>query len=174
MKHDIRKLFIILLACGIICLVPFLAGASSSTDPFPYQITVPEGFEEVTLKTPDIQKWKKGSAEIFLVMGRQRTKSVNKLYKRLFDAAKKAKQFENVKESDVQGARAFQYTFEDKKGTEDVKILRLIAIAGSLIIHVDCSAAKKDFDGFKQEFETVIGSLKVSAAESSDNDRDNE
>ncbi len=173
-RADLTRVWILCLATILICspaLAEKKSGASKKQEPAAaeqagrfFDMKVPEGFTPEPVDESGILKWKKGSAEIYLVVGDLFTPPGDMLFKALRKAAEADKSLEEVRTLQVKGGNAL---LSKEKAPDDPTRLRtwhLLVITKKKMIDVDFLAPAKDFKSFIPAFESAINSFKLKSS----------
>ncbi|MEW6529566.1 MAG: hypothetical protein AB1473_01945 [Thermodesulfobacteriota bacterium] len=134
--------------------------AADPADRF-FDIKIPPGFEPIQSDDAGILKWRKGPAEIYLVVGDNLSKSSKKVYDELFQAAKNNKKIEKVEAIRVRGGKAFLYKEQPPGDETKARLWRLFVITDQKIINVDFVAPRKDFETYSRDFDATLKSFKL-------------
>ncbi len=126
-----------------------------------FDMKVPEGFEPVPVEEAGILKWKKGSAEIYLVVGDLFVESGDLLFKALRKAAEDGKKLDKVKTVKIDGGQAMLLEEKPPKDPERPLTWRLIVLMDKKVINVDFSAPAQDFESFRDGFRKAVDSFKL-------------
>jgi hypothetical protein len=126
-----------------------------------FDIKVPKGFEPEPQEEPGIVKWKKDSAEIYLVVGDLFLESGEGLFQRLFTAASENKSFENVRKLNIKGGHGLVYTEKSPGEPGRLRSMHMIVITDKKVIQIDFSAPEKDFAAMAADFEAARKSFKL-------------
>ncbi len=126
-----------------------------------FDMKVPEGFEPVPNDEAGIFKWKKGSAEIYLVVGDLFVESGDLLFKALRKAAEDGERIEKVETVKIDGGQAMLLKEKPPKEPERPLTWRLIVLMDKKMINVDFSAPAKDFESVQGEFRKAVDSFKL-------------
>jgi hypothetical protein len=126
-----------------------------------FSIQIPEGFKPQALEEPGIFRWKKGPAEISLVIGELFAGSPEFLLKALTTAGEENKLLEEVKPFEVDGAKAV--IFKDRPASEPGKLRnwKVMALTEKRCFSLDMTAPEKDFPGLEADFAKALASFKV-------------
>jgi hypothetical protein len=131
-----------------------------------FEIKVPQGFTSEATDEPGILKWKKKTAEIYLVVGDLFSDSDDILFDEIHRALAKNKKLEKVRTIRLKGGRAIAYVEKAAKDRERPRTMRLFVITSKKTIIVDFTAPVKDFEAFAPDFETALKSFKLKSSES--------
>jgi hypothetical protein len=131
-----------------------------------FEIKVPEGFKAESTDEPGILKWKKKTAEIYLVVGDLFSDSDDMLFDEIRRALRKNKKVEKVRTIRLKGGRAIAYVEKPAKDRERPRTLRLFVITSKKTIIVDFTAPVKDFGAFAPDFEAALKSFRLKSSES--------
>ncbi|MFH1114557.1 MAG: hypothetical protein V1792_11600 [Pseudomonadota bacterium] len=126
-----------------------------------FDMKVPEGFDAVPNEEPGIFKWKKGSAEIYLVVGDLFVESGDLLFKALRKAAEDGEKIEKVETVKIDGGQAMLFKEKPGKDPERPLTWRLIVLMDKKMINVDFTAPLKDFESFRGDFQKAVESFKL-------------
>jgi hypothetical protein len=126
-----------------------------------FDIKIPPGFEPIQSDDAGILKWRKGPAEIYLVVGDNLSKSSKKVYDELFQAAKNNKKIEKVEAIRVRGGKGFMYKEQPPGDETKPRLWRLFVITDHKIINVDLVAPRKDFETYSRDFDATLKSFKL-------------
>ncbi len=126
-----------------------------------FRLKVPTGFQFQTSDEPGILKWKKGPAEIYLVVGDLFALPAQTVFKQLLESVEKNSDLEKVRTVKIKGGRAFTYTEKSPKEPSRLRTLRMVIVTDEKVIMVDFSAPEKDFDPLVPEFEAAIKSFRL-------------
>jgi len=126
-----------------------------------FDITIPPGFEPIQSDDAGILKWRKGPAEIYLVVGDNLSRSSKKVYDELFQAAKNNKKIEKVEAIRVRGGKAFLFKEQPPGEESRTRLWRLFVITDQKIINVDFVAPRKDFETYSRDFDATLKSFKL-------------
>lgn len=126
-----------------------------------FDMKVPKGFEPVPVEEAGILKWKKGSGEIYLVVGDLFVESGELLFKALLKAAEDGKNLDKVETVKIDRGKAM--LLKEKPPNEPDRPLtwRLIVLMDKKVINVDFTAPAKDFESFRGEFQKALDSFKL-------------
>ncbi|MGB6068338.1 MAG: hypothetical protein WBG50_26310 [Desulfomonilaceae bacterium] len=168
---DLIRVWILCLVTILICspaLAEKKSGASKKTEPAPaeqaerfFDMKVPEGFTSEPVEESGILKWKKGSAEIYLVVGNLFAPPGESLFKALRKAAGADKSLEEVRTLQIKGGKALLYKQKAPDDPSRLRVWHLVVITKKKMIDVDFSAPAKDFKSFIPAFESAINSFKL-------------
>jgi hypothetical protein len=131
-----------------------------------FEMKVPQGFRAESTDEPGILKWKKKTAEIYLVVGDLFSDSDEILFDAVRRALIKNEKLENVRTIPLKGGRAVAYVEKAAKSGERTRTLRLFVVTSQKTIIVDFTAPVKDFEAFAPEFEAALKSFKLKSSES--------
>ncbi|MFZ5500572.1 MAG: hypothetical protein ACOY58_01475 [Candidatus Micrarchaeota archaeon] len=161
-------LFLVILLCGLSALaqeeeITIPKQPVPPVDPADrfFDIKIPPGFEPIQSDDAGILKWRKGPAEIYLVVGDNLSKSSKKVYDELFQAAKNNKKIEKVEAIRVRGGKAFLYKEQPPGDETKARLWRLFVITDQKIINVDFVAPRKDFETYSRDFDATLKSFKL-------------
>ncbi|MCA1959387.1 MAG: hypothetical protein LDL33_01225 [Desulfomonile sp.] len=129
-----------------------------------FDIKVPKGFEQEPQEEAGIIKWKKNSAEIYLVVGDLFLESGQGLFEELFKAATANKDFENVQKLSIKGGHGLMYTDKSPGDPGRLRSLHVTIITDKKVIQIDFTAPDKDFASLASEFEAARKSFKLKNA----------
>jgi hypothetical protein len=126
-----------------------------------FDMEIPKGFKQVTSDEPGIQKWKKGTGEIHLVVGQIQLDSGDRLYKALAKAVKANSMLEEVRVVELKGGHALAFREKAPGDPGRLRSMRLFVITNKKVFTVDFVAPSKDFDSFSKDFEQSLKSFKL-------------
>jgi hypothetical protein len=126
-----------------------------------FRMKAPQGFVPARSDRKGIVKWRKDSAEIFAVVGDLKSRTPGRLFKELYLAVKKNKNFEKVRKARIRGGRAFVYTEKAQEDRERIRTMRLVVISPNKIINVDFSAPAENFERYKKDFRSALKSFRL-------------
>jgi len=126
-----------------------------------FDLKVPKGFEQEPQEEAGIIKWKKNSAEIFLVVGDLFLESGQGLFDELFKAASDNKNFENVRKLNIKGGHGLAYTDKSPDDPSRLRSMHVTVITDKKVIQIDFTAPEKDFASLASDFETARKSFKL-------------
>lgn len=129
-----------------------------------FDISVPDGFERVALEEPGMLEWRKGSAQILLIAGRNLSEKPEILFDKLVEAVKSNDSFEKVEVRKLKGGMAFSYLEKARKKKKGLRTWRLVVITDKKILNLDFAAPEKDFPSYVKEFETAMNSFRLRAS----------
>lgn len=129
-----------------------------------FDIKVPEGFKQEASEEAGILKWKKGRAEIYLVVGDLFSGSGKRLYKALFKAAGENENLNKVRSRKIRGGKAFTFTEKPLKDTGRLRTMTLVVVTRKKVIHVDFTAPTGDFESLLPAFETSLKSFRLKSS----------
>lgn len=130
-----------------------------------FEMKVPQGFTAATTDEPGILKWKKKSAEIYLVVGDLFSDSDEILFDEVRRALVNNENLENVRTIRLKGGRAIAFVEKAAKDRERPRTLRLFVVTSKKTIIVDFTAPVKDFEAFAPDFEAALKSFKLKSSE---------
>jgi hypothetical protein len=122
---------------------------------------VPKGFEPVAVEEAGILKWKKGSGEIYLIVGDLFVESGELLFKALRKAAEDGKNLDKVETVKIDRGQAMLLKEKPPKEPERPLTWRLIVLMDKKVINVDFTAPAKDFESFRGDFQKALDSFKL-------------
>jgi hypothetical protein len=168
---DLTRCWIICLAVILVCSTAYAqkkSGASEAKETAAaeqaerfFDMKVPQGFATEAVDEPGILKWKKDSAEIYLVAGDLFTMPGDTLFKALREAMDKDKKLEEVSTPQIKGGKALLYKEKAPEDSGRLRAWHLVVITKKKMINVDFSAPAKDFDSFMPAFESAVNSFKL-------------
>ena len=171
---DLTRIWVLCLATILICspaLAEKKSGASKKKEQAAtekaerfFDMKVPEGFVPEPVDESGILKWKKGPAEIYLVVGTLFTPPGETLFKALRKAAEADKSFEEVRTLQIKGGKALIYKEKAQEDPSRLRAWHLVIITKKKMIDVDFSAPGKDFKSFIPAFESAINSFKLKSS----------
>ncbi len=126
-----------------------------------FSLKVPDGFVPQPSEEAGILKWRKGAAEVYLVMGGIYSESPHDLFNALVKAAKANEGLEKVTVLKIRGGVAFKYRDKPPQDPGRMRTLRLVVITEKKIFNLDCSAPAKEFPTFLRDFEACLKSFKL-------------
>lgn len=126
-----------------------------------FDMKIPDGFKPVPVDEPGILKWKKGSGEIYLVIGDLFVKSGDLLFKALLKAAKDGDKIKKVGTVKIEGGQAMLLEERPPKEPERPLTWRLIVLMDKKMINVDFTAPAKDFKTYQSDFRKAAESFKL-------------
>ncbi|MDQ7783545.1 MAG: hypothetical protein RDU20_11745 [Desulfomonilaceae bacterium] len=126
-----------------------------------FDMQVPEGFEPVPTDEAGILKWKKDSAEIYLVVGDLFVESGDELFKALRKAAGDGKNLDKVETVKIEGGQAMLLKEKPPGESERPMTWRLVIVLDKKVINVDFTAPAKDFDRFRGDFMKALDSFRL-------------
>jgi len=126
-----------------------------------FDMKVPKGFEPVPNEEAGILRWKKGSAEIYLVVGDLFVESGDLLFKALRKAAEDGKKLAKVQTIKIAGGQAMLLKEKPPKDPDRPLTWRLIVLMDKKVINVDFSAPAKDFKTYRSQFQEALKSFKL-------------
>lgn len=129
-----------------------------------FDLKVPDGFNAVPVDEPGILKWRKGSAEIYLVIGNLFVESGDLLFKALRKAAEDGKRLAKVEVVNIEGGKAMLLKGKEPKDKDQPMTWRLVVLMDRKAINVDFTAPAKDFKSFESEFLKALESFKLKPA----------
>lgn len=156
----------------VVVMCAILSAAQDSTEKPPqtaesdesgriFDIKVPKGFESEPQDEAGIVKWKKGTAEIYLVVGDLFLESGQRLFEELFKAASENGRFENVRKLTIKGGHGFVYTEKSPSESDRSRSMHMMVITDKKILQIDFSAPEKDFSSFAADFDAARKSFKL-------------
>lgn len=129
-----------------------------------FEIKVPQGFKAEATDEPGILKWKKKTAEIYLVVGDLFSDSDDILFDEIRRSLIRNKNLEKVRTIRLRGGRAIAYVEKPEKDRERPRTMRLFVVTSKKTIIVDFTAPVKDFEAFAPDFETALKSFKLKSS----------
>ena len=126
-----------------------------------FDLKVPDGFKSAPVDEPGILKWKKGSAEIYLVVGSLFVESGDLFFNALRKAAAEGKGLDKVEVLNFKGGKAMLLKDKPPKDQGLTMTWRLVVLMDKKVINLDFSAPVKDFDSFRDDFIKTIESFKL-------------
>ena len=126
-----------------------------------FSVDLPEGFKLLSTEEPGIFRWKKGQAEISVVVGELFAGSPDYLFKALTTAGEENKRFQEVKAINVEGARAIIFKEKAPQDSGKLRSWRLMAINEKRCFSMELSSPEGDFPGLTPEFEKAVASFKL-------------
>lgn len=127
-----------------------------------FDLKIPEGFKPAPSDEPGIFKWRKGSGEIYLVVGDLFADSDERVFKELRKAARSDKRIDEVKILRVDGGKALLWKEVPAEAPGRLQIWRLIAVTKKKkMINIDFMAPVKEFRSFVPGFEEAVKSFKL-------------
>lgn len=129
-----------------------------------FYLEIPDSFREISVDERDINKWRKGTAELYLVTGDLIRESPEQLLDNLLESLKKNKHVEKVDVLELKGGMGLIYMEKAPENPERLKTRRLIAFTDKKILHLDFSAPAKDFDSYEADFAAVLKSFTLKPA----------
>jgi hypothetical protein len=133
-----------------------------------FDMEIPDGFKPDPVDEPGILKWKKGSGEIYLVVGDLFVKSGDLLFKALKKAADDGKRIKKVETVKIEGGQAMLLEEKPPKEPERPLTWRLIVVMDKKVINVDFTAPAKDFDTYQDDFKKAVKSFKLRTGKEKD------
>lgn len=124
----------------------------------------PAGFEPAASDDTAILKWRKGSGEIYLVMGGVIPESRQKLFDQLKEFAGKDPTIAEVRDLKIDSSHAFVYTEKPPEDPGRLRSMRMVVITDKQVLTVDFTAPAKDFESFVGDFDSAIKSFKLKAS----------
>ena len=134
--------------------------STESPDLF-FDIRIPDGFKTEPVDEIGILKWKKDSAEIYLVVGELVADSGETLFKELRKAADNNKTIEEIRAMHLKGGKGFLMKEKPPEDRNRNSLWRIIAVTDKKLINVDFTAPAEDFKSYTQSFEDAIHSFKL-------------
>lgn len=129
-----------------------------------FQIKPPQGFKQEQVDENNIFKWKKDSAEIYVVVGDLFFTSSEMLFKAVKKASEADKNTLEIKTLRIKGGKAMLYKEKASEDPERLRTWRLVVITDKKVINVDFSAPSKDFETFVPAFEEAIKSFRLTSS----------
>ena len=129
-----------------------------------FDVKIPDGFKSEAVDEPGILRWRKDSAEIYLVIGDLFGESGESLFKVLKAAAEKNKIAQDIKVVKVKGARALTYKEKVSEDSGRLVTWHFVVITNNKIITMDFSAPTEEFNSLVPDFKSTINSFKLKAA----------
>lgn len=126
-----------------------------------FDMKIPQGFQSEPVDEAGILKWKKDSAEIYLVVGDLYAESGEALIRELLSALEKNRQMAEVKPLKIKGGKGLLYKEKPPEDSGRLHSWHLIATTSNRVISVDFSAPSKDFQSFAHDFEEAVNSFKL-------------
>lgn len=126
-----------------------------------FSMTVPEGFKSEAVDEPGINRWTKGPAEIYLVVGDIFQDSGEALFEAVRKAASEDKRIESVRTLRLKKGRAVFYKEKAPEDTARLQGWRLVVLTDKKMLNLDFTAPVKDFATFAPDFEAVVKSFKL-------------
>jgi hypothetical protein len=126
-----------------------------------FKMKLPNGFKREHVDEAGIHKWKKDSAEIFIVVGDAFIESRDTLFNALRKASESNSGIEEVKILKIKGAKAM---LNKEKQVPEQKRLRswhLVVLTDKKIVTIDFTAPVKEFNSFVPAFEESLRSFKI-------------
>jgi hypothetical protein len=134
--------------------------STESPDLF-FDIRIPDDFKAEPVDEIGILKWKKDSAEIYLVVGELVADSGETLFKELRKAADNDKTIKEIRVLHLKGGKGFIMKEKPPEDPSRNSTWRIIAVTDKKEINVDFTAPAKDFESYTQSFEEAIHSFKL-------------
>ena len=169
-EFNVLKVLAVALILGLLVTTPFWQVAYSKEGTGSildkpgrfFDLKIPEGFKPAPSDEPGILKWKKGSGEIYLVVGDLIADSDDQAFKELRKAATGDKRLEEVKTLRVEGGKALLWKEVPPNDDGRLQIWRIIAVTKKKkMINIDFMAPVKDFSSFVSSFEDAVKSFKL-------------
>jgi hypothetical protein len=133
-------------------------------------IKIPDGFVQEPSEEPGIFKWKKDTAEIYLVLGDSFVESRDKVIEALKNGAKSNKNIEEVQDLKLDHGQGFLYKEKASEDTGRPKLWRIVALTNSKMLNLDFVAPVKDFDNYVNNFQSVVGSFQLKKSQETPNE----
>lgn len=134
---------------------------SEEADGVFFKMKLPNGFKREPVDEAGIYKWKKNSAEIFIVAGDAFIESRDTLFKALQKASESNSTIEEVKILKIKGAKAMLCKGKQAPEQKGLRSWRLVVLTDKKIVTIDFTAPAKDFDSFVPAFEESLRSFKI-------------
>jgi len=128
-----------------------------------FDMKIPDGFESQPAEEAGILKWKKGTGEIFIVVGDIFAGTGEALFEALHDAAKRDENYQSVRLVTVPGGRGM--VLEEKAPSDPQRSVtwRLVVVTKKNVINVDFSAPVQEFQSFTPDFQKALESFALKA-----------
>ena len=126
-----------------------------------FTLKVPDGFQQDSAEEAGITRWKKGTAEIHLVVGDLFAESDDMLFDALHKSAERDKRLEGIATERLDHGRWLLYKEKAPDDPERLQMWRLVVITPKKVINVDFSAPGKDFGTHEQDFMNAIKSFAI-------------
>ncbi len=123
-------------------------------------IKIPQGFVAENVEESGIHKWKKDSAEIYLIIG-DLFSSAKTTFDSLKEGAKANSKIEVVQDLKLQGGQAFMYKEKPSDDPGRLRMWRIIIVTKDKMMTIDLSAPTKDFPNFINDFSSAANSIKL-------------
>ncbi len=133
-------------------------------------IKIPEGYVQEPSEEPGIFKWKKDTAEIYLVLGDSFVESQDKVLEALKNGAKANKLIEEVQDLKLDNGQGFIIKEKAPEDTGRPRLWRIVALNKTKMLNLDFVAPGKDFDKYAQDFQAVVGSFQLKNAQEPSNE----
>jgi hypothetical protein len=129
-----------------------------------FQISIPKDFNAETGDEAGIYKWKKDSAEIFIVMGNTFSESTDVLLDALKKSLAANKDISETEDLKLENGRGFLYKGKPLEDETARQMWRMVVFTPKKMIHVDFIAPAKEFDSLAPVFQEIIKSFKLRPA----------
>lgn len=131
-----------------------------------FDLKIPDGFNPEATDMAGMLKWKKGGAEIVIVVGESQYESPEKLFKAIVSAAKKNDRLENVRSLKLSSGHGVSLKQKAPENPEHLRFWRLFAVSKNKVFSLELAAPAKDFDSFASEFEKTLKSFRLRPSDS--------
>ncbi|MDQ1238298.1 MAG: hypothetical protein QG577_483 [Thermodesulfobacteriota bacterium] len=127
-----------------------------------FKMKLSSGFKREPVDEAGIFKWKKDSAEIFIVVGDAFIESRDTLFNALRKAIESnSSAGEEVKILKIKGAKALLSKETRVPEQKRLRSWRLVVLTDKKIVTIDFTAPAKEFDSFVPAFEESLRSFKI-------------
>jgi hypothetical protein len=126
-----------------------------------FKMKLSNGFKRESVDEAGIFKWKKDSAEIFIVVGDAFIESRDTLFDALRKAMESNSAGEEVKILKIKGAKAMLCKETRVPEQKRLRTWRLLVLTDKKIVTIDFTAPAKEFDSFVPAFEESLRSFKI-------------
>jgi hypothetical protein len=126
-----------------------------------FSFKVPDGFQQETTDDTGIARWKKGAAEIHLVVGDLFTDSDDSFFDALQSTSERDKRLEGITTQRLDHGRWLLLKEKAPDDPERVQVWRLVVVTSKKVINLDFAAPGKDFGSHAQEFMDTIASFNL-------------
>ncbi len=126
-----------------------------------FSIDVPNDFTSQAAEEQGVFRWKKGSAEICVVVSGVFAGSSDQLFLALRTAGAEKGEMAEVKDLDMKGAKAAIFKEKPAKEPDRLRIWRLFAISQTKMFTLELSAPEREFTSLTAEFDKVAASFHI-------------
>lgn len=126
-----------------------------------FDMKIPAGFKAENADEPGVSRWRKDTAEIFVVVGDLFLESGDVMLKSLKNAVNADNRMEKPRMIRLKQGRGILYKEKPPEDQARLRTWRLVVVTNKTVINVDFSAPAKDFDAYAPGFEEAVKSFKL-------------